>query len=72
MISMDGEPRFEIVKTDEGDYRWRVVEADGTIAKFGAGGVVGLPHDPEADERSRRAVQEVLRREYEARFRPGA
>ena len=52
----------EVVKTPDGEYRMRFYGEDGQVLRMGT---IHLPPDPERDERSRRAVQTVLRRMYE-------
>lgn len=60
--------RVEYFKRRNGRYGWRMRDEDGTLVKLPRPGKIHLPHDPEADERSRRAVQEALRQRYEAQL----
>ena len=55
----------EVVKTPNGNYMLRFFDEDGSEIAIKRGRI-HLPPDPEAEERSRRAVQEVFRQMYEA------
>lgn len=55
---------FEVYKTRGGRFRLRQRDEQGQIVKVSPGRI-HLPPDPEADQRSRAALQEVLRQRYE-------
>lgn len=55
----------EVIKTRTG-YGMRFRDENGEIVRPRPGGRIHLPPDPVAEERSRRAVQEALRQQYEA------
>ena len=56
---------FEVIKRADGSYGWQLRDEHGAIVERPVPGKIMLPPDPERTARSRRAVQEVLRREYE-------
>lgn len=58
--------KFETYRTDTGRYRWRVRDDEGKIVPIKPGRIMGLKGSPEAEKRSREAVQLILKRRSEA------
>lgn len=61
---------IEAYKGEDGTYHWRLRDENGEIVKFRPGRI-HFPPDPEAEKRSRAAVQQVLEKLAKAAGRAG-